>query len=63
MMKGEQEMFFKYVLLGMLFDTLLIIIIILLVKTTKNYKKYKELKKKKRRQEAFRKKMKELEIK
>lgn len=56
-------MFLKYVLLGMLVDTLLIIIFKLIVKTTKNYKKYKEIKEKRKRQEAFRKKMKELEIK
>lgn len=62
-MEGEQEMFLKYVLLGMVLETLLIIIFKLIVKTTKNYKKYKELKEKRKRQEAFRKKMKELEIK
>ncbi len=56
-------MFLKYVLLGMLLETLLIILIVLLVKTKKNCKKYKELQAKKKRQEAFRKKMKELEIK
>lgn len=61
--KGEQKMFLKYVLLGMLLETLLIILIVLLVKTKKNCKKYKELQAKKKRQEAFRKKMKELEIK
>lgn len=48
-MEGEQEMFFKYVLLGMVLETLLIIIFKLIIKTTKNYKKYKELKEKDRR--------------
>lgn len=62
-MKGEQKMFLKYVLLGMLLETLIIILIVLLVKTNKNFKKYREIQKKKKRQEAFRKKMKELEIK
>lgn len=62
-MEGEQEMYLKYVLLGMVLEALLIIILKLIVKTTKNYRKYKELKERRKRQEAFRKKMKELEIK
>ena len=61
--KGEQKMFLKYVLLGMLLETLLIILIILFIKTNKNLKKYKEFQAKKKRREDFRKKMKELEIK
>ena len=56
-------MFLKYVLLGMLLETLLIILIILFIKTNKNLKKYKEFQAKKKRREDFRKKMKELEIK
>lgn len=56
-------MYLKYVLLGMVLEALLIIILKLIVKTTKNYRKYKELKERRKRQEAFRKKMKELEIK
>ena len=55
-------MFLKYVLLGMLLETLLIILIILFIKTNKNLKKYKEFQAKKKRREDFRKKMKELEI-
>ena len=56
-------MFLKYVLLGMLLETLLIILIILFIKTNKNLKKYREFKQKKKIQEAFKNKMKELEIK
>ena len=56
-------MLLRYILLGMLFETLLIILIVFLIKVKRIYKEYKEFEKKKRSQEAFRKKMKELEIK
>ena len=52
-------MFFIFVLLLIL----VCILIALLPRTIKNYKLYKQLKLKEKRQEAFRKKMKELEIK
>jgi hypothetical protein len=56
-------MFFRFVLLGILFIVVLFIFNILLPKIKLKYRLYKELKAKKQRQEAFRKKMKELEIK
>ena len=62
-MKGEQKMLLRYILLGMLFETLLILLIVFLVKVSKSYKYYKEFEKKRKSQEAFRKKMEELEIK
>ena len=37
-MKGEQKMLLRYILLGMLFETLLIILIVFLVKVSKSYK-------------------------
>lgn len=56
-------MFFRCVLLGISFVVILFIFDILLPKLRLKYRLQKELKEKKKRQEAFRKKMKELEIK
>lgn len=61
--KGEFKMFFRFVLLGISFVVILFIFDILLPKLRLKYRLRKELKEKKKRQEAFRKKMKELEIK
>lgn len=56
-------MFFRCILLGISFVVILFIFDILLPKLKQNYKLHKDLKAKKQKQEAFRKKMKELEIK
>ena len=56
-------MFFRFVLLGISFVEILFIFDILLPKLRLKYRLHKELKEKKKRQEAFRKKMEELEIK
>jgi hypothetical protein len=56
-------MVFRCVLLGILFVVILFIFDILLPKLKLKYRLHKELKEKKRKQEAFRKKMEELEIK
>jgi len=56
-------MFFRFVLLGISFVVILFIFDILLPKIKLRYKKYRELKEKEKRQKAFKKKMKELEIK
>ena len=62
-MKGEYKMFFKFVLLGIAFVVVVFFFDVLLPKLKLKYKLHKELKIKKQKQEAFRKKMKELEIK
>ena len=56
-------MFFRFVLLGISFAVVLFIFDVLLPKIKLKYRLHKELKEKKKKQEAFRKKMKELEIK
>ena len=56
-------MFFRFVLLGISFVVILFIFDILLPKIKLKYSLHKELKEKKKRQEAFKNKMKELEIK
>ena len=56
-------MFFRCILLGISFVVILFIIDILLPKLKLKYRLHRELKIKKQRQEAFKKKMKELEIK
>lgn len=56
-------MFFRSILLGISFVVVLFIFDILLPKLKLKYRLHKELKIKKQRQEAFKKKMKELEIK
>ncbi len=61
--KGVFKMFFRFVLLGISLVGILFIFDILLPKLKLKYRLHKELKEKKKRQEAFRKKMKELEIK
>lgn len=56
-------MFFRFVLLGISFVVILFIFDILLPKIKLKYRLHKGLKEKKKRQEAFKNKMKELEIK
>lgn len=56
-------MFFRCILLGISFVVILFIFDILLPKLKLKYRLHKELGIKKQRQEAFKKKMKELEIK
>ena len=56
-------MFFKFVLLGIAFVVVIFFFDVLLPKLKLKYKLHKELKIKKQKQEAFRKKMKKLEIK
>lgn len=62
-MKGDIEMFFRCILLGISFVVILFIFDILLPKLKLKYRLHKELGIKKQRQEAFKKKMEELEIK
>lgn len=62
-MKGDIEMFFRCILLGISFVVILFIFDILLPKLKLKYRLHKELRIKKQRQEAFKKKMEELEIK
>ena len=62
-MKGANTMFFRFVLLGISFVVIMLFFDILLPKLKLKYRLYKELKEKKKREEAFAKKMKELEIK
>lgn len=56
-------MFFRCILLGISFVVILFIFEIILPKLKLKYRLHRELKIKKQRQEAFKKKMKELEIK
>lgn len=56
-------MFFKFVLLGIVFVVVLFVLDVLLPEIKLKTKLHKELKEKKKRQKAFKKKMKELEIK
>lgn len=56
-------MFLKFIMLGIAFVIILFIFDILLPKLRLKYRLHKELKEKKKRQEAFKKKMEELEIK
>lgn len=56
-------MFFRCLILGIAFILTLFILYILVPKLKLKYRLCKELKEKKKRQEAFKKKMKELEIK
>ena len=56
-------MFFRLLLVGISLVLLFLIFDILIPKLKLKYRLYKELKEKKKRQEAFAKKMKELEIK
>ena len=56
-------MFFRFVLLGISFVVVLLVMEVIIPKIKLKYRLHKELKEKKKRQEAFRKKMKELEIK
>ena len=56
-------MIIQFLLLGIALVLIVFIFNVLLPKVILNYKIYKELKLKKQRQEAFRKKMEELEIK
>lgn len=56
-------MFLRFVLLGISFVIVLFFMDVLLPKLKLKYRLHKELKAKKRKQEAFKNKMKELEIK
>ena len=56
-------MFFRFVLLGISLVVILFVFDVLLPKLKLKYRLHKELKERKKRQEAFGKKMKELEIK
>lgn len=56
-------MFFRFVLLGILFVIILFSFDVLIPKLKLKYRLYKELREKKKSQQAFKKKMKELEIK
>ena len=56
-------MFLKLIVLGIAFVVVVLVLDILLPKLRLKYRLHKELKEKKKRQEAFRKKMEELEIK
>lgn len=56
-------MFFRFVLLGISFVVVLLVMEVIIPKIKLKYRLHKELKEKKKRQEAFGKKMKELEIK
>lgn len=56
-------MFFKFVLLGISLTIIIFILDVLLPKIKLKFRLFKEMKKKKQRQKAFKKKMKELEIK
>lgn len=56
-------MFFRFILLGISLVIVIFFFDILLPKIKLKYRLHKELKEKKKKQEAFRKKMKELEIK
>ncbi len=56
-------MFFRFLLLGISFATVIFLFDVLLPKLKLKYRLHKELKEKKQRQEAFKNKMKELEIK
>lgn len=62
-MKGEYKMFLRFVLLGIAFIVILFIFEFLIPKIKLKIRLHRELKIKKQREEAFRKKMKELEIK
>ena len=62
-MKGANTMFFRFVLLGISFVVIMLLMEVVLPKITLKHRLHKELKEKKKKQEAFRKKMKELEIK
>lgn len=62
-MERRFKMFFKFVLLGICLAFILFFIDVLLPKIKLKIKFHKELKQKKQKQEAFRKMMKELEIK
>lgn len=57
------EMFFRFVLLGICLAAIIFIFDIQFPKLKQKYKKYKEAKEREKRKAAFRKKMKELEIK
>lgn len=61
--KGEYRYVFRCLLLGISLVVVLFFFDILLPKLKLKYRLYKELKEKKKREEAFAKKMKELEIK
>lgn len=61
--KGEQEMFLRFVLLGISFVVIVFIFDILVPKIKLKYRLHKELQEKKKKQKAFKNKMKELEIK
>ena len=56
-------MFFKFVLLGIFLATIIFILNVNIPKIKQKCKARKEAKERKKRKEAFRKKMKELEIK
>lgn len=56
-------MFFRCILLGISFVVILFVFDVLLPKLKLKYRLHKELRTKKQRQEAFKKKMEELEIK
>ena len=62
-MERRFKLFFKFVLLGICLTFILFFIDVLLPKIKLKIKFHKELKQKKQKQEAFRKMMKELEIK
>ncbi len=62
-MKGEYQMFLRFVLLGFAFITVIFLFDIIVPKMKIKYRLYKKLKEKKQKQETFRKKMQELEIK
>ena len=61
--KGAKKMFLRFVLLGICLTFVIFFMDVLLPKIKLKIRLHKELKNKKQKQEAFRKKMKELEIK
>ena len=61
--KGDFNMFFKCILLGISLVVILFVFDVLLPKLKLKYRLHKELKERKRKEKAFAKKMKELEIK
>lgn len=63
MRKGVKKMALRFALLVVCFVVLIFCLDYVLPKLIDKYRKYRELKNRKKRQEAFKKKMEELEIK
>lgn len=61
--KGEKEMALRFTLMVICLVVLFFCLYYLLPKLIEKYRKYKELKNRKRKEQAFKKKMEELEIK